>query len=188
MDTARQLSEGAAAVTGIAAVAVIALQIARAIKRGATNTARWAQDWAAVPGRVARLADTTEQRFVAVEDQIAELSTGQTLALDHAGTAHWRSDVQGNCTAVSPGYVHLTGLSEEDCLGRGWIRAIHPDDYDLGVEQWFVAVGDVRTFAQQYRMISTAGPVLVSCIARPVMSGTRCVGYVGLVKQLTGPP
>lgn len=186
-ETARHLSEGAAAVTGVAAVAVIAMQIARAIKRGAQNTARWAQDWAAVPGRVARIATDTDARFVRVEDEIAHLGASVSQSLDADGRAHWRADANGNCTSVSPGYVRLTGHGESECLGRGWISGIHPDDYDLAVEQFLDAVGDRRTFDAQYRMMTPAGPVYVHCIARPVMAGARCVGYVGMIEQITGP-
>lgn len=187
MDTARQLSEGAAAVTGMAAVAVIVLRIARGIRDGARNTARWAQDWAAVPGRVARLADDTADRFEQIESEMAHIGASVSATMDGDGRAHWRSDAQGNYTSVSPGYVRLTGLPEAECLGRGWIRAIHEDDYDLAVEQFLLAVGDQRVFDRQYRMLTQSGAVYVHCIARPVMARGRCVGYVGMVTQVTGP-
>jgi PAS domain S-box-containing protein len=40
----------------------------------------------------------------------------------------WRATDGGRFTWTSPQWERITGLSDEDSRGRGWLSAIHPDD------------------------------------------------------------
>lgn len=183
----QRVRDTATAFAAVGAVGALLYRISKAVRDRTCAGLAWAQDWAAVPGRVAHLADTTERRFTAVEDELATTTTHVGLSLDRRGLLHWRTDLQGNCTSASPGLCRLLGVSEADMLGRGWISSIHPEDHDIGVEQFLDAVGDRRTWTGQYRVRTSAGPVYITAIARPVVAGGRCVGYVGCTEQITGP-
>lgn len=186
-DEFRQVTETSAALLGLGALGAMCYRAARWWRERTCSGMRWAKDWAAVPGRVAGLAESTERRFEAVESELAMHGTHISMALDKDGIAHWRTDAAGNLILASPGYLRLFNTTEAECYGRGWISLVHPDDYDLGVEGFFLCVGDRRTWTMQCRMRSEHGYILCDHYARPVMAGARCVGYVGASKQITGP-
>ena len=49
--------------------------------------------------------------------------------------AIFRFDVQLNCTYVNHRWCEMTGRSAESALGRGWIKALHPDDRNHALEE-----------------------------------------------------
>src|SRR5690606_19694785 len=40
----------------------------------------------------------------------------------------FRTDTLGMCLAVNPRWCQLSGLTEEESLGLGWMTAVHPED------------------------------------------------------------
>jgi PAS domain S-box-containing protein len=52
-----------------------------------------------------------------------------------APVAIFRFDVQLNCTYVNHRWCEMTGRSAESALGRGWIKALHPDDRNHALEE-----------------------------------------------------
>ena len=40
----------------------------------------------------------------------------------------WVLDEHGMATMIWPRWQQITGMNEEDCRGRGFISALHPDD------------------------------------------------------------
>jgi PAS domain S-box-containing protein len=51
----------------------------------------------------------------------------------------WRAAAGGQWTWASPQWCAHTGLSEEETLEEGWLRALHPDDRDAAREAWRTA-------------------------------------------------
>ncbi len=48
----------------------------------------------------------------------------------------WRSSAGGKWTWSSPQWMEYTGQSREASLGRGWLRAVHPDDRSAAEAAW----------------------------------------------------
>lgn len=48
----------------------------------------------------------------------------------------WRAVGAGTWTWASPQWTEITGLSEADSCGHGWLQAIHPDDRPRTLEMW----------------------------------------------------
>ncbi len=112
------------------------------IREAATGTYRWHQTRAAplpaLPGQpiewVGSSADMHDMRqlqaqFTETERQLRTLVEGVPHLL-------WRSCDKGNWTWASPQWVHYTGLTQEESLGRGWLQAVHPDDRPATLEAW----------------------------------------------------
>ncbi|AVF02380.1 MULTISPECIES: EAL domain-containing protein [Devosia] len=48
----------------------------------------------------------------------------------------WTSDPQGRILSVSSRWTELTGISQADALGNGWLQALHPEDMGPTIESW----------------------------------------------------
>lgn len=72
-------------------------------------------------------------------------------------------DEQGYCTNVNRKWSEITGVSEDEALGNGWINAVHPVDRQRVLEEWQRAIKSDVQFNSTYRFFnkntSTALPV-----------------------------
>ena len=78
----------------------------------------------------------------------------------------WVLDSQGMATMISPRWKQVTGMSEEEYRGRGFINALHPSDQKRVVEtiEHSLQTGDpidvrcrVRTSSGDWRWIHSRG-------------------------------
>ncbi|MBL6082334.1 PAS domain-containing protein [Belnapia sp. T18] len=63
----------------------------------------------------------------------------------------WRSAARGEWTWASPQWIAFTGLSDEASRGRGWLRALHPDDRADAMAAWDRA-GEGGAFEADFRL------------------------------------
>jgi diguanylate cyclase (GGDEF)-like protein/PAS domain S-box-containing protein len=54
-------------------------------------------------------------------------------------------------------WYEFSGLSEEDTLGRGWTRTIHPDDLPVCVRNWEDSLKSGATLETEYRLLNAQG-------------------------------
>ena len=48
----------------------------------------------------------------------------------------WVADGDGNLTYVNAKTIEYTGMNDDDLLGSGWFKLIHPDDADQAISSW----------------------------------------------------
>jgi PAS domain S-box-containing protein len=70
---------------------------------------------------------------------------------------HWLADSDMNMVEVSPKWLELTGLSEEESLGLSWLRVIHPDDQSIRSGQVKNAMLAREPFEAHYRVATRQG-------------------------------
>jgi two-component system CheB/CheR fusion protein len=65
----------------------------------------------------------------------------------------WVCDENGRATYLNLRWYEYTGLSEDDSLGEGWSKPIHPEDAVSALERWqfCLASGDPFEFDLRYR-------------------------------------
>jgi PAS domain S-box-containing protein len=71
----------------------------------------------------------------------------------------FRRDAAGNCLYVNERWCQIAGLSPEEALGQGWIKALHPDDRDGVFQAWEQAVRDHCSFQLEYRFQRADGSI-----------------------------
>ena len=64
----------------------------------------------------------------------------------------WTADPDGMILDASQRWESLTGLTIQESLGNGWIRALHPDDLQPTSRTWSVAVRTGTPLDCQYRI------------------------------------
>lgn len=64
----------------------------------------------------------------------------------------WTSRADGLFDYLSPQWAAYTGAPEEEQLGLGWLKQLHPDDRHHTVVAWNKAVGEGTTFDAEFRI------------------------------------
>ena len=114
-------------------------------------------EWGALTGFIGIAADVTRQRELeeAVRKQAAEMRT----LVDHAPVGIFSTDAAGACTFVNERWTEISGLTLEDALGEGWVRALHADDKAGVFAEWALATEEQRRFELGYRFQRPDGAV-----------------------------
>jgi PAS domain S-box-containing protein len=64
----------------------------------------------------------------------------------------WTTDPAGNVTGPLPGWQKYSGQSDEEVLGAGWVRALHPDDVAPTMKAWQNSVATRSPYEVAYRI------------------------------------
>ena len=101
------------------------------------------------------------------------------------GIFHTNAD--GYTTYVNPRWCEITGLSFEEAVGNGWLKAVHQEDKPTLVKGWERATKVHEISFSEYRFIRVDGTVAwVLGQATPERnSANEVVGYVGTITDIT---
>jgi PAS domain S-box-containing protein len=64
----------------------------------------------------------------------------------------WTCRPDGACDYLSPQWVHYTGVAEQEQLGYGWTRQVHPADWPRLQERWEESVRTGNNFDIEFRI------------------------------------
>ena len=136
-------------------------------------------------GVIIVFSDITKRRQTETELYKSE-SRFCTLAT-HVPVGIYQTDADGNCVYVNEKWCELTGLTETEAMGSGWVDALHPEDRNSVFAEWNAAVSEKRTFVLEYRFIAPEGSVSwVSGLATSIESELGVIsGYLGTVTDIT---
>jgi PAS domain S-box-containing protein len=73
------------------------------------------------------------------------------IILSTQKTAYFETDAVGSCVWVNPAYMELTGLTQEECMGHGWLNAIAFEERDTVAREWAAAIRAGKTFIGTYK-------------------------------------
>ena len=99
----------------------------------------------------------------------------------------FRADARGDVVYVNERWCELAGISGENALGDGWVKAIHPDDRENYFVEWHKSIREKHPFNSEYRFQRPDGVsmwVLGQAAAEMDHTGTN-IGYVGTVTDIT---
>ena len=99
------------------------------------------------------------------------------------------TDAGGSATYLNPQWLRIAGLSAENGLGAGWVRAIHPDDRERVSGAWDAAARERRPFLSEHRFSREDGSVVWTRVRAAEMSASgntrEVIGYVGTVEDIS---
>ncbi len=99
----------------------------------------------------------------------------------------FRTDMNGRCYAVNPRWCELSGLTEEQSLGLGWMGAIHPDDRQNVAREQATHMALGKNLRVEFRLVQPGGEikwVLSQAVGSYGESGAL-EGFVGTVTDIT---
>jgi len=89
---------------------------------------------------------------------------------------------------INKEYCRLTGLSYEETLGDGWLRAIHPSDLERVNLRWNKGIKKSPiNYNIKYliRNVKSYKSIKVHAIAKEMIDNGKLIGYVGIVEEIT---
>ncbi|HKR07083.1 MAG TPA: PAS domain S-box protein [Bacteroidia bacterium] len=119
-----------------------------------------------------------------------QLKTSEELfrnLIENSPIGIYQTDVNGNCTFVNKKWCELTGLTQEEAAGKGWVNALHPEDKERIYEHWNDAAKYKQVFRDEYRYLSRNKKeiwVSVNAVINKDANG-KITGYIGTVEDIT---
>ena len=137
------------------------------------------------PSYIGCVTDITDRKKM--EHALLESEELFRTLCDSAPIGIFRADCEGRITYVNPHCEKISGLSGEQSLGQGWLRAIHPEDREIFGNRWLEAIGAGRSVSQECRVLTPEGEtVVILTQATPIMARLENrISYVGIVEDIT---
>ncbi len=98
----------------------------------------------------------------------------------------FHTNKEGECLFVNKKWTEISGISQKEAAGSGWVQALHPDDREYVFNEWNQASEENRPFKLEYRFQLTDDVhwVIGEAIAEYADNG-EIVGYVGTITDIT---
>ena len=131
------------------------------------------------------IRDVTELREM--EDSLRQSQLMYKTLAEAAPVGIFYTDPNGKCTYINGQWGQIAGLSEEQAMGDGWARAIHPEDQARVSDLWASTAENGQPFEADYRFKRPDGKVIWvygRAISRTDSNGNT-VGFLGTVTDIT---
>jgi two-component system, NtrC family, sensor kinase len=138
-----------------------------------------------ISGIVLSLHDLTDLK--STEDALKRSEERFRLLVNASPVGIFQTDNLGNCVFVNTRWQEMAGLSQEEAMGTGWIKALHPTDRDRVFGEWCDAIQSGREFASEYRFWTPEGRVrwLQGNAVTVLDACGNPSGYLGTVVDVT---
>jgi PAS domain S-box-containing protein len=133
----------------------------------------------------AYLRDLTDQKN---SEEALRASRQRFQALgDLAPVGVFLTDARGDATYVNPRLIEMSGLRRERALGSGWLEAVHPEDRERVLFEWYHEAPKAERHTAECRYLTPAGVVRwVHTTACPLRNERHEItGFLGIVTDIT---
>ena len=134
---------------------------------------------------IAFVRDITERKLA--EKKIIESEKRYQTLARVSPVGIFRTDHVGNTTYVNETWTQIAGISYNEALGTGWIKAVHPDDREMLNVNWNNAYLNQSASFADYRFVRSDGSI-VWVIGQAVPerdADNNVVGYIGTITDIT---
>jgi PAS domain S-box-containing protein len=98
----------------------------------------------------------------------------------------FRTRADGYTTYVNPKWRELSGMTSEEAIGYGWLKAVHPDDRKQLEKKWKSDVQTTNNSIAEYRFLKADGSIVwVMGNAVPEITGDEVASYIGTITDIT---
>jgi PAS domain S-box-containing protein len=159
--------------------------------RAASQARHWSFSWfpshdpeGAISGVALIAVDVTERRN---SEEAVRRSEERYRSLVKAGAqVVWVTTPTGEIAEDSVEWRWITGQSEAEYLGNGWLDAVHPEDRERVERDWRECVGNGKIFDSRYRVRTKSGSYRHYDVrAVPIERDGKIIEWVGASTDVT---
>jgi PAS domain S-box-containing protein len=91
------------------------------------------------------------------------------------------------CLYTNARWQEMSGLSFADCLGDGWLQAVHPEDRQGLMEAWETYLGGESDRLPEFRLLTPQGAIRWVCARAATLTNAtgEVIGYVSVDEDIT---
>ena len=121
------------------------------------------------------------------KDELVEQERLFRTLVDNSPVGIFRTKTDGFTSYVNHKWMELSGLSFEDALGDGWLKAVLPEDVEQLQRGWNIATKKFTGSTAEYRFRRSDGTIVwVIGEAVPELdSNDQLIGYIGTLVDIT---
>ena len=121
------------------------------------------------------------------EDKLIERERLFRTLADNSPVGIFRTRPDGYTSYVNPKWMELSGLSFDQALGDGWLKAVLPEDIEQLQKGWDIATKQFTGSTAEYRFRRSDGTIVwVTGEAVPELdSDGQLLGYIGTLVDIT---
>jgi PAS domain S-box-containing protein len=135
-------------------------------------------------GSIGSMMDITERKKTEKALMESQMLFKTLAQMSPVGIFRTRPD--GYTTYVNPRWTELSGLSFDEALGQGWLRAVHPSDRDMVSNGWSSKTEKADKSMAEYRFQRSDGTIVwVLGNALPEIIDGELKGYIGTITNIT---
>lgn len=136
------------------------------------------------PRCIATVQDITDSKKATEALEVSERRY-RSLLLASAQIV-WISDARGGILSGSSSWYALTGLTEEETQGWGWLNVVHPADQERIAHQWAEAVERKTVYENEMRVRTVGGEYRTFAVrGAPVWDDGHIREWVGTCMDIT---
>jgi diguanylate cyclase (GGDEF)-like protein/PAS domain S-box-containing protein len=134
---------------------------------------------------ISTVHDVTDRKLA--EDALRESERRYQVMAEASPVGIFRCDRGTRCRYVNRRWREITGLTTAQAAGDGWLAAVHPDDHDMVLRNWQLAVMEGQVFRSECRFRRPRGlTTWVFLQAEPVFDDRQQLsGYIGSVTDIS---
>lgn len=131
------------------------------------------------------LRDITERKKA--DDAIRESERRYQTLANISPVGIFRTDAEGSTKYVNPRWCQITGMSEKEAMGYGWLNAVHVEDRERLSRGWKEVIHAHEISFTEYRIVRPDRSIVwVMGQAVPEKNfNDQIVGYVGTITDIT---
>jgi PAS domain S-box-containing protein len=138
-------------------------------------------------GMIGMADDITEQ--VRAERELRNSEERYRAVTELSPVGIFRTDLGGMTVFVNARCSEIIGLAPEECLGRGWVGAIHRDDLASVTRQWqqYVESLGKTPYAPEFRLVRRDGSMVwvLAQITPELDLRGQVQGHIGTITDIT---
>ena len=109
------------------------------------------------------------------------------ILIEDSPVGIYQTDAQGKCIFTNRDWRKMSGLTEEEAKGDGWVKALHEEDTDTIFQNWQKMVKSNGKWGHEYRIKDKAGNVswVFGTASTMYNEANEVMGYIGTNTNIT---